>query len=265
MLRFTANLSLLFTELPLLERFRAAKSCGFDAVEIQFPYELPAEIIKDTLLAHDLNLVLFNVDADSLLQGGEGLAAVPEKQVRFKEAVAQALTYARLLKPEVINILPGRCLNPQRLNEYQQVFQTNLRYAAEVFAEVGVTTVFEAVNSYDMPGFIVDSGSAMLSMLAAVDHPNLRLQYDIYHMSRMQEDCAVFIKQYIDKIGHIQFADSPGRGQPGTGTIDFEQLFGLIATLPYPGWLGAEYKPVGKTSDSLSWMKSRSAKLTTAL
>lgn len=265
MLRFTANLSLLFSELPLLERFQAAKSCGFDAVEIQFPYELPAEIIEAELLAHDLKLVLFNVAADTLLQGGEGLAAVPEKQARFKEAVAQAVSYAKLLKPEAINILPGRCLNPQRLDEYQQVLQANLRYAAEIFAGIGVASVFEAVNSYDMPGFIVDSGSTMLSLLAAVDHPNLRLQYDIYHLSRMQEDCAAFIKQHIDKIGHIQFADCPGRGQPGTGTIDFEQLFALIAALPYKGWLGAEYKPVGKTTDSLSWMKSRSAKFSTAL
>ena len=257
MLKFSANLSLLFTERPLLERFRAAKSSGFDAVEIQFPYELPAEVIQAELQAHDLKLVLFNVAADTLLQGGEGLAAVPEKQARFKEAVAQALSYAKLLKPEAINILPGRCLNPQRLDEYQQVLQANLRYAAEIFAGIGITTVFEAVNSVDMPGFIIDSSSAMLSVLAAVDHPNLRLQYDIYHLSRMQEDCAAFIKQHSDKIGHIQFADCPGRGQPGTGEVDFATLFALIAHLPYSGWLGAEYKPIGSTADSLGWMKIR--------
>lgn len=260
MLRFSANLSLLFTELPLLERFQAAKAYGFDAVEIQFPYELPAAAVQAELRAHDLKLVLFNVDADTLLQGGEGLAAVPEKQSQFKAAVAQTLDYARLLKPEAINILPGRCLNPSRLAEYQQTFQANLAYAADVFADIGVTTVFEAVNSHDMPGFIIDSSLKMLSVLAAVGHPRLRLQYDIYHMSRMQEDCAAFITQHIDKIAHFQFADCPGRGQPGTGRVDFANLFDLIADVPYQGWVGAEYKPVGSTTDSLGWMKNSSGK-----
>jgi hydroxypyruvate isomerase len=265
MLRFTANLSLLFTELPLIERFRAAKYCGFDAVEIQFPYELPAEAIQAELQSHDLKLVLFNVAADTLLQGGEGLAAVPEKQAQFKLAIEQAVTYAQMLKPDVINVLPGCCFSPQRLHEYLHTLKTNLRYAAETFADIGVTTVFEAINSHDMPGFIVDKSSQMLALLEDVNHPQLKLQYDIYHMQRMQEDSAAVLKQCIDKIGHIQFADCPGRGQPGTGAIDFELLFGLIANLPYQGWVGAEYKPVAATLESLGWMKSWSAKFTTTL
>ncbi|MGY6277349.1 hydroxypyruvate isomerase family protein [Methylomonas sp. MgM2] len=256
MLRFSANLSLLFTELPLLQRFHAAKQCGFDAVEIQFPYELPAEHIREALQRYDLKLVLFNVDADTLLQGGEGLAAVPEKQARFRRAVAQTLEYASLLKPDVINVLPGRCRNPHRLNEYRQTFLANLLYAADTFAEIGVTTVFEAVNSIDMPGFIVDSGKAMLEVLHDLNHPGLRLQYDIYHMSRMHEDCPGFLKEHIHQIGHIQFADCPGRAQPGTGGLDFDSLFNLIADLAYNGWVGAEYKPLGNSVDSLSWFKS---------
>lgn len=265
MLRFSANLSLLFSELPLLARFQAAKACGFNAVEIQFPYELPAEAIQAELQAHDLKLVLFNVAADTLLQGGEGLAAVPEKQAQFKVAVEQAVTYAKVLKPDMINVLPGCCFNLQRLHEYRHTLKTNLRFAAETFADIGVTTVFEAINSHDMPGFIIDKSSQMLALLEEVNHPQLQLQYDIYHMQRMQEDSAAVLKQSIDKIGHIQFADSPGRGQPGTGVIDFELLFGLIASLPYQGWVGAEYKPVGATLESLSWMKSWSAKFSTAL
>jgi hydroxypyruvate isomerase len=256
MLRFSANLSLLFTELPLFRRFQAARQQGFDAVEIQFPYELSAEQILGYLQENDLKLVLFNVDADTLLQGGEGLAAVPEKQVQFKMAVRQALAYAELLKPEVINVLPGRCLNPNRQQEYWQTLISNLGHAAEVFGGIGVTTVFEAVNSQDMPGFMIDSSAKMLALLAEVKHPNLRLQYDIYHMSRMQEDCETFIKQHIDEIGHIQFADCPGRGQPGTGNVDFDRLFGLIADSSYAGWVGAEYKPMGATAASLSWLKT---------
>ncbi|OAI04581.1 hydroxypyruvate isomerase [Methylomonas methanica] len=260
MLRFTANLSLLFTELPLLERFQAAKQHGFDAVEIQFPYELPAEQIRDLLDQQDLQLVLFNVDAATLLQGGEGLAAVPEKRDQFKTAVEQTLAYAEQLKPRVINVLPGCCLDSQRLGEYQTTLYENLAYAAAAFAELGIKTVFEAVNSYDMPGFIVDTGQKMLDALKQIDHPNLFMQYDIYHMSRMNEDCAGFLQQHLDKIGHIQFADCPGRRQPGTGAVDFDNLFDIIATSDYQGWVGAEYRPTADTVASLAWLKTYAAK-----
>ncbi|WP_026604292.1 hydroxypyruvate isomerase family protein [Methylomonas sp. 11b] len=260
MLRFTANLSLLFTELPLPERFQAAKQCGFDAVEIQFPYSLPAEQICDILDQQDLQLVLFNVDADTLLQGGEGLAAVPEKRDQFKAAVEQTLTYTERLKPYVINVLPGRCLDPQRLGEYQTTLLENLAYAASAFADLGIKIVFEAVNSYDMPGFIFDTSQKMLDALKQIDHPNLFIQYDIYHMSRMGEDCAGFLRQHLDKIGHIQFADCPGRAQPGTGAVDFDSLFNIIATSDYQGWVGAEYRPTAGTVASLPWLKTYSIK-----
>lgn len=260
MLRFSANLSMLFTELPLAERFAAAKNCGFDAVEIQFPYELPLDRLQGLLQGNGLKLVLFNVDADTLLQGGEGLAAVPEKRGQFLAALEQTLAYAEVLKPEAINILPGRCLDAERLAEYTDTLRANLHAAAEALAGIGVTAVFEAVNSLDMPGFIVDDQAKMLALLNAVSHPNLRLQYDIYHMSRMGEDCADFLQRHIDKIGHIQFADCPGRGQPGSGSVDFDRLFDLLSGLPYGGWVGAEYKPsTGNTVESLAWWKSRQA------
>ncbi|AMK75046.1 hydroxypyruvate isomerase [Methylomonas methanica] len=259
-MRFTANLSLLFTDLPLPERFQAAKQHGFEAVEIQFPYELPAEQILELLDHQDLQLVLFNVDADTLLQGGEGLAAVPEKRDQFKAAVEQTLAYAERLKPCNINVLPGRCLNLQRLGEYKATLLENLDYAASAFAELGIKTVFEAVNSHDMPGFIVDSSLGMLDVLAKVDHPNLFMQYDIYHMSRMGEDCGGFLRQHMDNIGHIQFADCPGRGQPGSGAVDFDALFDIIATSDYRGWVGAEYRPTADTASSLAWLKTYAVK-----
>jgi len=260
MLRFTANLSLLFSELPLPERFQAAKRQGFDAVEIQFPYTLPAAQIQDLLDQQDLKLVLFNVDADTLLQGGEGLAAVPEKRDQFKAAVEQTLVYAERLKPNVINVLPGRCLDLQRVGEYQATLLENLEYAASAFAEIGIKTAFEAVNSHDMPGFIVDSSFGMLDVLAKVGHPKLFMQYDIYHMSRMGEDCGGFLRQHLDKIAHIQFADCPGRGQPGTGATDFATLFDIIAAADYQGWVGAEYRPTVDTASSLDWLKTYAVK-----
>jgi hydroxypyruvate isomerase len=256
MLRFTANLSLLFTEVPLICRFAAAKASGFNAVEIQFPYELSAQTISAELDAQQLQLILFNVSADDLLQGGEGLAAVPEKQTQFKVAVDQAVEYAKILKPETINILPGRCFDSDRLKIYQATLKDNLRYALNAFSPLGIKTVFEAINTIDMPDFIVHSSTQMLDIMAEINHPDLMMQYDVYHMLMMQEDPAHFIPQYSDKIGHIQFADYPGRHQPGTGNTDFKQLFAIIKPSNYTGWVGAEYKPLSSTTNSLSWLKN---------
>ncbi len=252
MLQFSCNLSLLFTELPLIERFAAARQAGFQAVEIQFPYELTIEQILQQLQQHQLELVLFNVDADTLLAGGEGLAAVPGKQSQFKQAVEQTASYARALKPGAINILPGRCLNPDKQSSYLDTFKSNLLYAAERFEKLGITTVFEAVNIFDMPGFIIHTGQQMLDIVQELAHPNLAMQYDIYHMSRMAEDCAGFLQKHLDKIGHIQFADCPGRGEPGSGQVDFEHLFKIIAESDYRGWTGAEYHPVATSLESLN-------------
>lgn len=255
MLRFTANLSLLFTEVPLQQRFQAAKEQGFDAVEIQFPYELSANVIRHELDKQQLKLVLFNVAADDLLQGGEGLASVPEKRQQFEQAVDQAATYAKILKPDAINILPGCCFDKTRLALYQQTFKQNLHYAIDVFSVLGIKTVFEAINTIDMPDFIIHSSEQMLALIAQINHPDLLMQYDIYHMLMMQEDPSQFIQQYVDKIGHIQFSDYPGRHQPATGSIDFNKLFSTIKASSYQGWIGAEYNPSSTTIASLDWFK----------
>jgi hydroxypyruvate isomerase len=253
MLKFSANLSLLFTELELINRFKAAKKEGFEAVEIQFPYALPAEVLRETLNEQQLKLVLFNIAADDLLLGGEGLASVPEKQDQFHNAVGQALEYAKILKPEFINVLPGCCFNLKRKQDYLKTFKENLCFAVEAFTPIGVKTVFEAINNNDMPEFIVHNGQQMLNIYEQLSLPNLFMQYDIYHMQMMGDNLDEFIAQHAHKIGHIQFADCPGRGQPGTGRINFESIFSSIEQSDYSGWIGAEYKPVGATTDSLGW------------
>jgi hydroxypyruvate isomerase len=253
-LKFSANLSLLFTELPLAERFAAAKQAGFDAVEVQFPYELSAQDIAERLRESGAKLVLFNVPAGDLLEGGEGLAAVPERREAFYQAVEQARQYVRLLRPRAINILPGRCLDLSRAEAYRHTLLENLRYAANAFAEEGVLAVFEAINTFDMPGFLIHRGQHMLDCLAALAHPNLAMQYDAYHMARMGENPAQFIAEHAGQIGHIQFADVPGRGQPGSGSLDFPGLFSAVRASGYDGYLGAEYRPQGGTQASLSWL-----------
>lgn len=255
MLRFSANLSMLFTEVDLSARFKAAKQAEFNAVEIQFPYSLPATQIQQILADEQLKLVLFNVDADDLLQGGEGLASVPKKKEQFKYALEQTVKYAETLKPDAINVLPGRCLDEKKTGYYHDTFLHNLEFALEAFSPLGIKTVFEAINTVDMPNFIIHSGAQMLQVLQDLNHPDLLMQYDIYHMHRMDENCAEFIAAHAAKIGHIQFADSPGRAEPGTGEIDFPQLFNLIDNSGYQGWIGAEYKPGDGTLNSLNWYR----------
>ena len=253
MLKFSANLSLLFTELDLIARFKAAKACGFDAVEMQFPYSLSPDILKDNLDRQQLKLVQFNINADDLLQGGEGLACVPEKKDQFRVAVAQALEYSKILQPEIINVLPGCCFNAKRKEAYLKIFKENLGFVVETFAPMGIKTVFEAINSHDMPGFIVHNGQQMLDVWNELRLPNLFMQYDIYHMQMMGDNLDEFISQHIEKIGHFQVADCPGRGQPGTGRINFEGIFSNIEKSVYSGWVGAEYKPSCVTPESLDW------------
>ncbi len=254
MLEFAANLSLLFTEVDLIERFQAARQHGFNAVEIQFPYTLSPEIIKAALEQQQLKLVLFNVAAGDLLQGGEGLACVPEKQAQFRQAVAQTVAYAQRLKPHAINVLPGCCLHVGRQQDYLATFKENLCFAADAFSALGIKTVFEAINIHDMPGFLIHGGEQMLAVLDELKRPDLFMQYDVYHAHRMGENPAEFIARHADQIGHIQFADSPGRGQPGTGQIDFGAVFSAIENSAYKGWVGAEYHPSGTTTESFNWL-----------
>ncbi len=255
MLKFSANLSLLFTELDFMQRFKAARDAGFNAVEVQFPYAFSAQAIQQQVEEHRLELMLFNIDAADLLQGGEGLAAVPEKVEQFKRAVEKARDYAEILHPQVINVLPGRCLDASRAAEYLQTFQQNLSYVCNQFADMSVRIVFEAINIHDMPGFLIFTGRQMLEVLEGVQQPNLYVQYDLYHMLRMQEDCLGFLQQHWQKVGHIQFADCPGRGQPGSGAADLISVFNFIEQSGYDGWLGAEYNPQGTTVASLDWLQ----------
>lgn len=256
MVRFAANLSLLFTELPLLERFAAARAAGFEAVEIQFPYELEVATLQAQLRAHDLQLVLINVPAGDLMQGGDGLAGVPGREPEFRAAVQEALRYAQALRVPTVNVLPGRQPEGVDAARCQDTLVGNLRHAAQALQGIGVGAVFEAINTFDMPRFCVHSLAQMLAVQDAVAHPNLKLQFDIYHLARMGEDVAPALRAHCARIGHIQFADLPGRGAPGSGTLDFAALFALLDQLPYTGWCGAEYRPTGPTADSLSWLST---------
>lgn len=253
-MKLTANISMLFTEQPLLERFGAAKSAGFNAVEIQFPYAEKVADIKAELKAHDLECVLINIPAGDLMEGGEGLASVPGKEAEFAAALVECLSYVTSLRVKRVNVLPGCCKDASKHAQYLETFKRNLNTAADMFKPLGVTVTFEAINTFDMPGFLIHNVQQMMDVVEESDRDNIKMQFDIYHMARMEDgDISGIISRLGNQIGHIQFADAPGRGEPGTGELDFKSIFYAIEYSSYDGWVGAEYKPSKNTEDTLRW------------
>lgn len=254
-MKIAANLSLLFTELPLLARVQAAAAAGFVGVEIQFPYEVPALQLKEALARAGLPLRLINLPAGDLMTGGPGLAAVPARQAEFDAALQQALTYAAMTRPACVNVLPGRLAAGVSPAQALACLTVNLSKTAEAFAVLGIGVLCEAINPLDMPGFLINTPEQLDELLRTVAHPNLRAQFDLYHMARQDLDIAAGIRLLAGCIGHVQFADCPGRGEPGTGTLDFAPLLQALRDSGYDGWLGAEYRPSRQTEQSLDWLK----------
>lgn len=254
-MKIAANLSLLFTELPLIDRVVAAAAAGFDGVEIQFPYELPALRLKEALEAAGMPLRLINLPAGDLMSGGAGLAAVPVRQAEFEAGLQEALSYAAMVRPALVNVLPGRLAEGVEPEQAMACLIGNLRKSAEAFQRLGIGVVVEAINSLDMPGFLINTPAQLDALLKAVAHPNLAAQYDLYHMARQGLDIQAGIALLAGRIGHVQFADYPGRGAPGTGELYFAPLLKALRDSGYQGWLAAEYRPgEAGTQASLSWL-----------
>lgn len=252
-----ANLSLLFKEVPLLDRVSLAAQAGFDGVEVQFPYDVPAESLKRALQQARLPLALINIPAGDLMTGGPGLAGVPAQRGEFARALEQAIAYARITQPLRMNLLPGRLAPDIDREEALDTLVANARLAAERLGEEGVALTCEAVNRHDMPGFLIATATELSDLLDRVDHPNFFAQLDIYHMARMDNGTLGVtdaVAMLAGRIGHVQFADCPGRGAPGEGDLDFDQCLAALTVAEYEGWLSAEYRPSGRTEDSLGWM-----------
>lgn len=254
-MRVAANLSLLFTELPMVERIAAAATAGFAGVEVQFPYEVPAQVFKAALDRSGMPLVLINLPAGDLMDGGPGLASVPSRQGAFDAALQQALEYAAVVRPRCVNVLPGRLADGVSRDQALEALTANLHRAAEAFQALGVRVLFEAINPLDMPGFLVNTPQQLNEVLQRVAHPNCLAQLDFYHMARQGIGLGSAIRSLKECIGHVQFADCPGRGTPGTGELDIISAIQLLSELHGEMWLGAEYIPQGLTANSLEWLQ----------
>lgn len=253
--KFSANLTMMFTELPFLERFAAASAAGFEAVEFLFPYEFDKSELSDRLAANNLTLVLHNVPAGDWASGERGIACFPGRIEEFHAGIDRAIEYATALKCPKVNCLAGILGTSSNRDNAESTLIENLEYAAEKLGDAGIGLLLEPVNSRDIPGFFVDRTSSALAIIDEVASDNLKLQYDIYHAQVMEGDLARTIETNFDRIGHIQLADNPGRHEPGTGEINYPFLFGRLDELGYDGWIGCEYKPRTTTTAGLDWFQ----------
>ena len=257
MLKFAANLTMLFQEHAFLDRFKAASTEGFRFVEYLFPYEYSASVLKSSLDEANLKQILFNLPPGNWAGGERGIACLPNRQNEFKKGVEQAMIYAEALQVPQINCLAG--LKPAHLSdtEAMETFLKNLDYAATQLASINVKLVFEAINSrVDMPGFLIDTIDKSREVLTSLNHPNIGFQFDLYHMQIMHGDLLTNLDLMWDDISHIQFADTSGRHEPGTGDINFKEVFQGLEKRGYSGFVSAEYLPKEDTVSSLGWLRT---------
>jgi hydroxypyruvate isomerase len=251
MLGLSANISLLFCELPLLQRYAAARAAGFTAVEIQNPYEHSAVSLTDAARAAEVAVILINAplgeDARSF-----GTASLPNRAALFRAELERAAEYAQALGTRQVNVLAGRSA-PQDQPAALRRLTENLRLAAEILGRVGARPLLEVINPIDAPGYCVADFALAAQILDAGD-ARVGLQFDVYHAAMLGLNPAQAFMRYLPHIGHVQFADCPGRHEPGTGDLDFAGIFRTIRDSPYAGWLGAEYRPTAATTAGLRWM-----------
>jgi hydroxypyruvate isomerase len=252
--KFCANLTMLYNEVPFLDRFAAAARAGFKAVEFLFPYEFSVREINDALAANGLSLVLHNLPAGDWGAGERGIACHPMRVNEFREGVSKAIEYATALGCPRVNCLAG-IAPPEDGFLSREILISNLAFAAEELKKVGIELLLEPVNTRDIPNFFVHYTKQALEIIDQDQSNNLRLQFDIYHAQVMEGDLARSIESHLDRIGHIQLADNPGRNEPGTGEINYQYLFKRIDELGYTGWIGCEYKPRAGTTPGLSWFE----------
>lgn len=253
MTKLAVNLSMIFTEVPLIERFALAHRHGFHHVEIQFPYELSIDDIRVQLEQYDLSLCLINAPAGDLMQGGDGLAGVPGREIAFHQAVELAIEYATALNVPSVNILAGKQPQDADLLPCLNTLADNLKLACHMLSDYKIQPVFEMINGTDMPRFLLQNIAQAQEMLEVVQHSALKMQFDCYHMAMMGEDVLSALKENIDWIGHIQFADCPGRHEPDTAQIDYPSIFSWLKQSSYSGFIAAEYKPKTQSNQSFAW------------
>jgi hydroxypyruvate isomerase len=253
--RFAANLTMLFNEVPFLDRFERAARAGFSSVEFLFPYAWPAAELNNRLLSNRLKLVLHNLPAGDWDAGERGIACHPDRVDEFRAGVAKAIEYATALGAPQLNCLAGKAPAGVDDEALRATFVANLRFAADALKEAGLKLLIEPINNFDIPGFWLNRTDKAISVIEEVGSDNLYLQYDVYHAQRFEGELAATIERHVARIAHIQVADNPGRHEPGSGEIHYPFIFAHLDRIGYKGWIGCEYKPAATTEGGLGWLE----------
>jgi hydroxypyruvate isomerase len=253
--RFAANLTMLFAEVPFLDRFAAAARAGFEAVEFVSPYEHPPEEVARAARDAKVEVVLFNLPPGDWAKGDRGVACDPARASEHREGVTRAVAYARALGCPRLHCMAG--IRPPEVGEstLREAYLSSLRLAGRALAEHGMTLLVEGINTRDMPGYYLTTSRQAFELMDAAGVPNLYYQYDVYHMQVMEGDLAPTLERRLPRIGHVQIADTPGRNEPGTGEVNFRFLLRHLDRIGYRGFVGCEYRPRAGTVAGLSWLE----------
>ena len=254
MLRFNANLTTMYGGLPVSEAMAAAKADGFDAVEFRSPFKEPADKLAQTLKRLDMTLVQFNTPMGDFAAGERGLACIPGREQEFRDSINLTLDYARVLRPLQINCPAGIAARDVPLDEQERGLARNLAWASGKFEALGMRLQLEGINSVDNPGVLVGSAADAMRVIDLTAHDNLWLQYDFYHNQVTHGDLVRTFDRFRRRINHVQFADHPGRHEPGSGEINYAFVMRELDRLGYSGWVGLEYVPAVSVSDGLGWL-----------
>lgn len=252
--RFAANLSMMFTELPFIERFAAAAKAGFTGVEFLFPYDYPAGEIRQQLDNHGLTLALFNTRAGNVSAGEWGVSALPEREKDAQADIDDALSYALALNCRQVHLMAGVVPEGADAGRYRQTFIASLRYAADRFAPHGIRVLVEALSPGVKPRYLFSSQYEALALVEEAGRPNLFIQLDTFHAQMVDGNLSQIIRKYAGRYAHVQIASVPDRHEPDEGEIYYPWIFQLFDDVGYDGWIGCEYQPRGDTVSGLKWL-----------
>ncbi len=253
MIKFSANISLLFTEFEFLDRFNESNKLGFNAVEFLFPYEYDPHAIKRKLKQNHLSLSIFNSPPGNFKNGDRGLACLPERKKEFKESIATVIEYAKIINGKNIHVMAGLCEKHDDLT-LKETFIENIKWACDQFQKNNLTLLIEPINKRNIPGYFLSSTDLAIDLINIIDRSNLKLLFDIYHHQITSGDVTKYLEKCFSYIGHIQIAGIPNRNEPDDSELDYSYVFKVINDLNYNGWIGCEYNPKEDTVSGLKWI-----------
>ena len=252
MLRFSANLGFLWTDLALTDAIKVAASNGFDAVECHWPFDVSSKSVDKTLKGLGLPMVSLNTRPGNLKAGDFGMAAVPGREAQARSYVKEAITYAEAVDAHAVHVMAGRTDHGEAAED---CFRDNLIYASELAALHNVTILIEPINRNDVKGYHLAYVEDAVETIEATKRENIKLMFDCYHVQITQGDTVRLVRDNIEHIGHIQIAAVPDRGEPDSGVLDYREVFSVLEELNYDGFIGAEYRPRRGTAEGLGWLR----------